>query len=212
MPLQLHRVSSDAEFNDLVQCVCESYAAPVNRLWRLFRHDPSPAGFIELRDRLIREFRADSNACWLKVVDTEIGDKVVGAALWNTYTENPYSTSKYQPVDAEWWPEVLVYLVVHPEHRRRGIGSQLINWGVKEADRLNLETYIEATDLGKLTYEACGFVYAGTNYLESAKRNASPEWRSLERDMQTPIHVYRMWRPAGGKWVEGETQFPWKED
>lgn len=25
--------------------------------------------------------------------------------------------------------QVLVYLVVHPEHRRRGIGSQLINWG-----------------------------------------------------------------------------------
>lgn len=24
---------------------------------------------------------------------------------------------------------VLCYLVVHPEHRRRGIGRQLINWG-----------------------------------------------------------------------------------
>lgn len=55
--------------------------------------------------------------------------------------------------------------------------------GVEEADRLNLEAFIEATDLGKLTYEACGFVYAGTNYLESAKRNASLEWRDLERDM-----------------------------
>ncbi|KAL8669398.1 MAG: hypothetical protein Q9168_006010 [Polycauliona sp. 1 TL-2023] len=79
---------------------------------------------------------------------------------------------------------VLVYLVVHPEHRRRGVGSQLINWGVKEADRLNLESFIEATDLGKLAYEACGFVYAGTNYMESAKRNASPEWKELEREMQ----------------------------
>lgn len=60
----------------------------------------------------------------------------------------------------------------------------MVSSGVEEADRLNLETFIEATDLGKLTYEACGFVYAGTNYLESAKRNASPEWRNLERDMQ----------------------------
>lgn len=60
----------------------------------------------------------------------------------------------------------------------------MVSPGVKEADRLNLETFIEATDLGKLTYEACGFVYAGTNYLESAKRNASPEWKALERDMQ----------------------------
>ncbi|KAL9039626.1 MAG: hypothetical protein Q9180_002416, partial [Flavoplaca navasiana] len=89
MPLQLHRVSSDGEFNEIVQCICESYATPVNRIWRLFRHDPSPAGFIELRDRLIREFRGDPTTCWLKIVDTDIGNKVVGAALWNTYTENP---------------------------------------------------------------------------------------------------------------------------
>lgn len=60
----------------------------------------------------------------------------------------------------------------------------MVRPGIKEANRLNLETYIEATDLGKLTYEACGLVYAGTFYLESAKRNASPEWRSLERDIQ----------------------------
>ena len=56
--------------------------------------------------------------------------------------------------------------------------------GVQEADRLNLESFIEATDLGKLAYEACGFVYAGTNYMESAKRNPSPQWRELEREMQ----------------------------
>ena len=49
---------------------------------------------------------------------------------------------------------------------------------------MNLESFIEATDLGKLAYEACGFVYAGTNYMESAKRNASPQWRELEREMQ----------------------------
>ncbi|KAL8656633.1 MAG: hypothetical protein Q9226_002603 [Calogaya cf. arnoldii] len=161
MPFQLRTVSSDTEFNEIVQCVCESYATPLNRLWRLFRHDPSPAGFIELRKRLVREFREDPAACWLTIVDTDIGDKVVGAALWNTYTENPYPIFKDHPMEAYWWPE-----------------------GVKEADRLNLEAFIEATDLGKLTYEACGFVYAGTNYLESAKRNASPEWKQLERDMQ----------------------------
>lgn len=62
--------------------------------------------------------------------------------------------------------------------------TDMVSPGVKEADRLNLETFIEATDLGKLTYEACGLVYAGTNYLETAKRNASPEWKALERDMQ----------------------------
>ncbi|KAL8846357.1 MAG: hypothetical protein Q9221_008550 [Calogaya cf. arnoldii] len=105
MPLQLRTVSNDAEFNEIVQCVCESYATLVNRLWRLFRHDLSPAGFIELRDRLIREFREDPTACWLTIVDTDIGDKVVGAALWNTYTENPYPIFKEHPMKAYWWPE-----------------------------------------------------------------------------------------------------------
>ncbi|KAI4275920.1 MAG: hypothetical protein LQ337_002835 [Flavoplaca oasis] len=216
MPLQLHRVSSDGEFNEIVQCICESYATPVNRIWRLFRHDPSPAGFIELRDRLIREFRADPTACWLKVVDTEIGNKVVGAALWNTYTENPYPIYKDHPMEAYWWPEG------EPRKFANHLLDQFIgdrykkmarpHMCVEEANRLNLETFIEATDLGKLTYEACGLVYAGTNYLETAKRNASPAWKGLERDMQTPIHMYRMWRPAGGRWVEGKTQLPWEKD
>ncbi|CAL8581617.1 hypothetical protein XPA_007306 [Xanthoria parietina] len=164
MPLQLHRVppSPSPSFNELTQCICESYAVPLNRLWRLFRHDPTPTGFIELRDRLQREYRADATrACWLTVVDTDIGDKIVGAALWHTYRENPYPVYEEHPVEAYWWPE-----------------------GVQEADRLNLESFIEATDLGKLAYEACGFVYSGTNYMESAKRNASAQWRELEREMQ----------------------------
>ena len=30
-------------------------------------------------------------------------------------------------------------------------------------------------------------------------------------EIRTPIHMYRMWRPAGGSWVEGETQLPWED-
>ena len=65
--------------------------------------------------------------------------------------------------------------------------------GVKEADRLSLEAFIEATDLGKPTYEACGFSYAGTNYLESAKRNASPKWRELGRFIEYVL--FPSWSP-----------------
>ena len=114
MPLVLREVHDDVEFNDIIQCECEGYAVPPNRIWRLFRHDPSPAGFIELRDRQIREFRNDPAARWFKVVDTDIGDRVVGAALWNTYTENPYPVYKDHPMEADWWPEgELVDLIGH---------------------------------------------------------------------------------------------------
>ena len=110
MPLLRRKVSQDAEFDDIIQLECEGYAEPINYLWRLFRHDFSPAGFIELRDRQVREFRSDPTSCWLKVVDTDNGDKVVGAALWNTYTENPYPTYKEHPMEAYWWPEGEIFL------------------------------------------------------------------------------------------------------
>lgn len=83
--------------------------------------------------------------------------------------------------------------------------------GIKEADRLKLEAFIEATDDGNPCYEASGCVYMGTNYWEAAKRNPSNKWRELERYSQMPIHTYLMWRPVGGRFVEGETVVPWEE-
>ena len=35
--------------------------------------------------------------------------------------------------------------------------------------------------------------------------------RTADANLRTPIHLYRMWRPAGGKWVEGESKLPWEE-
>ncbi|KAI4150567.1 MAG: hypothetical protein L6R39_002250 [Caloplaca ligustica] len=209
MPLEFRQVTKDSEFNEIVQCQCESYQQPLNSFFRLFRHDQSPRGFIELRDRQIREWKSDPTARWFKVVDTDIGDRVIGAAKWNVFTTNPYTDP--QPVEADWWPEVLAMLFVHPEHRRRGAGRQLINWGVREADRLGLEAFIEATDDGKPAYEATGFTYMGTQYWESARRNPSEKWVELERYLQTPIHNYLMWRPKGGRFVEGETAIPWEK-
>ncbi len=107
MPLSLREVTHDAEFNEIVQCECESYRTPLNAFFRLFRHDESPAGFIELRDRQIKQWRNDLRSRWFVIVDSEIGDKVVGAANWHTFLENPYKEegSGERKVEAEWWPE-----------------------------------------------------------------------------------------------------------
>lgn len=103
MPLALREVIHDAEFNEIVQCECDSYRTPLNTFFRLFRHDESPAGFIELRDRQIRQWRDDPTSRWFKIVDTETGDRVVGAANWNTFLENPYGGER--KAEATWWPE-----------------------------------------------------------------------------------------------------------
>lgn len=158
--------------------------------------------------------------------------KVIAGAKWNIYEENPYGTGPwgYPVAEADWWAEgeprdfanrlydallrprrekmarphiLLAMLFTHPSHRRRGAASLLLNWGMREADRLGLEIFLEATDDGKPCYEAHGFLYMGTNYWEAAKRNPSKEWAALERYLQTPIHTYLMWRPVLGR-LEGE--------
>ena len=46
---------------------------------------------------------------------------------------------------------------------------------------------------------------------EENETNAMCTWEyTMTVQFRTPIHMYRMWRPAGGKWVEGETRFPWE--
>jgi ribosomal protein S18 acetylase RimI-like enzyme len=48
-------------------------------------------------------------------------------------------------------------LMVHPNHQRKGIGRQLVQWGVDEADRLGLIAYLEASTDGRRLYEQAGY-------------------------------------------------------
>ena len=112
MPLELREVTSDSEFNELIQCECESYSDPFNAFYLLMRPpcgslSEAREGFKELRDRQIAWHRHDTTSKWFKVVDTDIGDKVVGGANWNAFTENPYPEPLDHPMEASWWPEGL---------------------------------------------------------------------------------------------------------
>lgn len=97
---------------------------------------------------------------------------------------------------------------MHPEHRRRGVASQLIQWGFNKADELGIESIVEATAEGKPCYRANGFRYISTFHLDPAKNDPSPLWLAMEREFQTPIPLFLMWRPKGGRFVEGETEIP----
>lgn len=93
---------------------------------------------------------------------------------------------------------VLSILYVHPEHRRRGVGSMLIRWGFDKADELGLETFVEATAEGKPTYAANGFRYVDTFLMDAVKNDPSPRWMELEKELRTPIPLFLMVRPKGG--------------
>jgi GNAT superfamily N-acetyltransferase len=65
---------------------------------------------------------------------------------------------------------VLDYLAVHPDHRRQGIASMLVESGLKEAEKMGFDTFVSACEDGKGVYERAGFVL-----LESLVQDDS-EW------------------------------------
>lgn len=51
----------------------------------------------------------------------------------------------------------LELLAVSPTHQRRGVGSQLVQWGTTRADADGLEAYLDATPKGAPIYKRLGF-------------------------------------------------------
>jgi GNAT superfamily N-acetyltransferase len=48
-------------------------------------------------------------------------------------------------------------LFTHPKHHRRGAGAMLLKWGIDQADKLELECYLESSVEGRALYERFGF-------------------------------------------------------
>jgi GNAT superfamily N-acetyltransferase len=48
-------------------------------------------------------------------------------------------------------------LAVDPSHQGQGIGKALLQWGLDEADRLGLVTFLESTNEGRPLYDKYGF-------------------------------------------------------
>lgn len=68
--------------------------------------------------------------------------------LFNFHKRDILGTRPYHCLDT---------LVTHPDHHRRGAGGLLVKWGVEEADRRNVECYLEASPMGVPLYERYGF-------------------------------------------------------
>jgi len=83
----------------------------------------------------------------------------------------------------------------------------MMEWGVRKADELGLEAYIDATAEGKPLYENYGFVAAGGIDLDASKPDPSPRWKERAQ-CHLPFTFWPMWRPVGGK-MEPRTVKPW---
>jgi len=82
---------------------------------------------------------------------------------------------------------VLNMCFTHPEHRRRGVGRLLMDWGVKKADELGLPAYIEATDEGLELYKAYGFKVKDNVDLDATSENPSEEFTKIRQKLGLPI-------------------------
>ena len=89
---------------------------------------------------------------------------------------------------------VLDLLFTHPDHRRKGIGSLIMQWGLDRADELGLESYIEATKEGKPCYEAFGFKAIDKNEFR-ARESTDRERKEVEKHL-LPFEWWSMYKPA----------------
>ena len=103
---------------------------------------------------------------------------------------------------------VLDICFVHPIYRRRGIGTLLMEWGIKIADERGLESYIDATEEGIPLYEKHKYTMAPRVDFMAEKIQASPAIQELQEEL-LPFSFWPMWRPIGGN-VLPDIQKPWE--
>ncbi|TGO67680.1 hypothetical protein BOTNAR_0037g00170 [Botryotinia narcissicola] len=102
----------------------------------------------------------------------------------------------------------LYMMVVHPDHRSRGVGGLMMEWANTKIDEMGIEGFIEANELGRHLYEKWGYrvVMKLDLFVPS---NKSDLWNKLAHDLKMPPW-YAMWRPLNGIMKEGERNRPWQ--
>lgn len=88
----------------------------------------------------------------------------------------------------------LFVLFTHPDYRRKGVGQQLLNWGVEKADELRLDIFLDSTSPGRPLYETNGFSYLQENHIRPRKDNPDHQWQEVEKKVGA-ITFWPMKRP-----------------
>ncbi|KAL7622779.1 hypothetical protein AAE478_006458 [Parahypoxylon ruwenzoriense] len=235
MPLRLEEVKNEQDFGEILPVLYAAFGEPYNSLrkWFIPVHTTVEAAIEDAKGRNVKSWKEHTNIHWLKVTDTDSG-KIVGAAEWEIRhtIDSPHEPQK--PINAYWHiegseeklfaekllinlkgfmkermtrPHVeLEQLVVHPDHRRRGAGKLLLDWGIQKADELGLESCIESVPFAVPIYEKFGFGNAEVLNPDLVIPNPSAKWEEYAAD---DLRVSLMWRPAGHAYRAGKDKLPW---
>ncbi len=110
MPLQVHEIKSDADWDEIIPLLWTSYETPFNPFLVIFAptRGTGPTSREEsMQESKVRQrqwHEADPTSHWIKVVDTDTG-MAVGGGQWQVHESNPYANPPDQPFTAYWWPE-----------------------------------------------------------------------------------------------------------
>ncbi|KAI1120429.1 acyl-CoA N-acyltransferase [Nemania abortiva] len=241
MPLEIREMDTKVDFPALAKCLYESYEDPLQKFFYVWfpifgeSETARKESLDEAAERLAKWHAEDPSSYWQKVVDTETGN-IAGAALWNIHTENPFAQEHH--MEATWFPDdgsrrfseqvaemhsaprallgqrphvYLFIIYTHPAYRRRGVGQKFMSWGMKKADEMGVEMFLDSTPVGRPLYEANGFVMVKENIIIPQTDTPDEAWKEWQK-RTGPVPFYLMWRPAGGNYEEGKTVLPWKNE
>ncbi|CAD6577331.1 MAG: hypothetical protein ASARMPREDX12_008310 [Alectoria sarmentosa] len=235
MSFELSEIRQESDFLELLQVLFVAYEDPFNPVRPLFYpilgHGPEArdTAIRESAERVFQRHKQNPSGRWVKVTDSSTG-RFVGAALWMFFDKDPY-TAQSLP-ECAWWPEgegrefanlwswgirgprvrymskphaYLNVCFVHPDFRRRRVGTLLLKWGLDMADGMGLEVFIDSSDHGKGLYERHDFVAAPCVIVDFNKDNPGGLWKSLQQQC-LPFRFWPMWRPVKGDY-RGEKAF-----
>lgn len=99
-------------------------------------------------------------------------------------------------------------MFVLPDYRATGVATLMLDFCIKEVDKLGLEIFLEGTIFNTPGLLRQGFIVVGWTNMIFRRRKQSEDWTRLVHDLQAhPIGI--LWRPRQGAYVEGETILPW---
>ncbi|RWA11186.1 hypothetical protein EKO27_g3897 [Xylaria grammica] len=228
MALKLQEIDPEKDFPALANCLFESYEDPPQKFFHVFfpihgtGDEARQEAIKEAADRLKLWHTHDPSSYWQKVVDEETG-KIAGGALWNIHEQNPFANPA--PSAPTWFPDdgsrrfvekalqnhsrprsqvaqkphlYLFIIFTHPQYRRKGVGQQFMDWGIKKADEKGVDFYLDSTPYGRPLYEANGFTYIEENINIPTTENPDEKWKEIENKVG-PFTFWLMSRPFGGK-------------
>lgn len=176
----------EADFPVMTQLFHKAYYSTTGVSALLYHTPPSQASLDKITQVRLRAFHEDSNAHFIKATDSETGE-IIACARWDIYKHARSDDDVERSAaftDDDLIPEFnvdvhaalfgplrrahkdvmgtrphayLVGLVTDPDHGRRGAGGLLVQWGLDQADELGLDTYLDASPMGKGLYEKNGF-------------------------------------------------------